>query len=167
MKIAINILKVLEIIVCAIWGIIFGIMTPLTLMYGDIVADSIADHYVLWVWLLNSCVFYIAGTFIVMLKAYKVALCFHTAGLIGSIVIYGIFSGIYKGNEELNPAQLYMPVIALFFLTLAITLIANKDKINQKLSETKDKKYEPSPSVLGGEYQAKLSEKEKNQKRKK
>lgn len=155
MKIAINILKVLEIILTAIWGIVFGIFTPLALMYNGIVADEIAQHFVLKLWLINSIVFYCIGTIIIMLKYYKLALCFHVIGTIISLVIYGIFSDIYNGVNAQNPAVLYMPVIFITFVTLAITIIANFKKINEKLSSVKEKQYEAAPSVLGGEYSIK------------
>ena len=162
MKIAINILKAIELIITAIWVVVCGILGPLTLMYGDIVPNLIADHYIMRVWLINSVVCYLAGTVIVMLKYYKVALCFHTLGMAVSIFIYGVFSGIYDVDSAQSPAQLYMPAISLFFLTLFITLIANFKQIKQFLTASKEKKYEPAPSVLGGEYTAKMPEKQKH-----
>lgn len=165
MKIAINILKVFEIILTAIWGIIFGVLTPLALMTGDIVAEGIAEHFVLKLWLINSIVFYIIGTIIVMLSLYKIALCFHGAGMIVSLVVYGIFSDIYNGVNAENPAVLYMPVIFITFVTLAITVIANFKKINERLNAVKEKQYEAAPSVLGGEYA--MTEAEKGKERKK
>lgn len=163
MKIAINILKVLEIILTAIWGIVFGIFTPLALMSNGIVADEIAQHFVLKLWLINSIVFYCIGTIIVMLKYYKLALCFHVTGTVISLVIYGIFSDIYNGVNAQNPAVLYMPVIFVTFVTLAITIIANFKKINAWLSSVKEKQYEAAPSVLGGEYV--IKEEDKNSKK--
>ena len=166
MKVVINILKAIELIITAIWGVVFGILTPLSLMYSGIVDKSIADHYVLWVWLINSVVCYLTGTVIVMMKHYKIALCFHTLGLVVSIFIYGVFRGIYDGVNAQNPAQLYMPVIAVFFVTLAITVIANFKDINKLLNTKKEKQYEAAPSILGGEYTAKVPEKKKSSKRK-
>lgn len=166
MKVVINILKAIELILTAIWGVIFGIFTPLSLMYSGIVDESISEHYVLWVWLINSVVCYLAGTVIVMMKHYKIALCFHTVGLAVSIFIYGVFCGIYEGINAQNPAQLYMPIIAIFFVTLAIAVIANFKEINRLLSTKKEKQYEAAPSILGGEYTAKAPEKEKKSKRK-
>lgn len=164
MKIAINILKALEIIMTAIWGIVFGILTPIALMSGDIVAEEIATHYILKVWIINSSVCYFAGTLILMLNLYKTALCFHTAGLICSLFIYGTFRSIYHGINAENPSVLYMPVIFITFLTLAITVIANYGKINRFLTAAREKKYEASPSVLGGEYELKEEEKTKRNK---
>lgn len=166
MKIAINILKVLEIIITAIWGIIFGILTPLALMSADIVAHSISDHYILRVWIINSVVCYCAGTVIVMLNCYKIALCFHGAGLIVSLFIYGTFQGLYSGIEAQNPSVLYMPVIFVTLITLAITVIANFRKINAFLSASKEKQYEAAPSVLGGQYEMKRENKNGGNKRK-
>ena len=166
MKIIINILKVIELIFTALWGVVFGIFTPLSLMYSGIVDKSISDPYVLWVWLINSVVCYLVGTIIVMMKHYKVALCFHTLGLAVSIFIYGVFCDIYDGINAQNPAQLYMPVISIFFVTLAITVIANFKEINRLLSTRKEKQYEAAPSILGGEYTAKMPEKKKSSKKK-
>ncbi|MBD5115698.1 MAG: hypothetical protein HDT46_10980 [Ruminococcaceae bacterium] len=167
MKIAINILKVLEIIITAIWGIIFGIFTPLALMTADIVSHSISDHYILWVWIINSVLCYCVGTVIVMLKCYKTALCFHGAGLIVSLFIYGTFQGLYEGVNAQNPSVLYMPVIFVTFITLAITIIANFKEINAFLSSTKEKKYEAAPSVLGGQYEMKQENKNGGSKKRK
>ena len=163
MKIAINILKGIELVITAIWGVVFGVFAPLSLITSG---EPISEHYILWVWLINSVACYLIGTIIVMLKFYKVALCFHTVGLAVSIFIYGVFNGIFDGMNSQNPAQLYMPVIAVFFVTLAIAVIANYEKINRLLSTKKEKKYEAAPSVLGGEYTAKAPEKKKKSKKK-
>lgn len=160
MKIAINILKALEIIITAIWGIIFGIFAPISIMYFDSV-PKLADHYIIRVWLINSVVCYIVGTIIVMLKYYKIALCFHGAGLIVSLYIYSVFQNIYDGIEAQSPAQLYMPIIFVTLLTLIITVLANYKKLSEKLEAKKDKGFEPAPSVLGGEYQADKPKKRK------
>lgn len=161
MKIAINILKGLEIVLTAIWGIFFGVLAPLSIMYGDTVDESIANHFIVKVWLVNSVLCYFVGTIIVMLGLYKTALGFHTAGLITSLVIYGVFEGLFN-NPELqnssikasNPSFLYMPVMFITLTTLAITILANYKKITEKLSQSGNKKYEPAPSILGGEYKA-------------
>lgn len=167
MKIAINILKGLEIVLTAIWGIVFGILTPLSIMYAGVVDESIANHFIVKVWLINSIVCYFAGTIIVMLGLYKIALGFHTAGLITSLAIYGVFQDMYSGVEAQNPAQLYMPVIFITIVTLAITILANYKKITDKLAQSNDKKYEASPSVLGGEYKARTPDSGKRKKGKK
>lgn len=159
MKIAVKILKVLEIIVAALWGIVCGIIVPLLIMYGDIVPKDLAEHYVFKVWIVSSAV-YIIGTFIVMLKGYKTALGFHTAGLISSIYIYSVFQGI-SGDGGAMAAGLYMPLMMLTAFTLAIVIMANYDKINQKLNKSKEKQYEAAPSLLGGEYKIEESKKNK------
>ena len=107
-----------------------------------------------------------------MLKCYKTALCFHTAGLIGSLVIYGTFQSLYEGIEAQNPSVLYMPIIFVTFLTLGIAVMGNFDRIKERLGEVKERKYEAAPSVLGGSYKMKEEEKgkraeDKSKKRKK
>ncbi len=163
MKIAVKILKVLEIIVAALWGIVCGIITPLFLMYGDIVPADLAEHYVLKVWIVSSAV-YIIGTFIVMLKLYKTALCFHGAGLISSIYIYSVFQGLSRDGSGMAEG-LYMPLMFLTAFTLAIVIMANYDKINQRLNKNREKQYEAAPSLLGGEYKAEDSSKKKKGKK--
>lgn len=153
MKIAINILKGLEIVITAIWGIVFGIFAPLSIMYSD-AAPDFADHYIVRLWLINSIVFYIVGTIIVMLKYYKVALCFHGAGLIVSLYIYSFFQGNYEGKTDQSPALLYMPIIFVTVITLIITILANYRKFTEKLEAKKEKEYQAAPSILGGKYQA-------------
>lgn len=157
MKIAINVLKGFEIVITAIWGIICGIFAPLSIMYADIVDQNIADHYIVRVWLINSIVFYIAGTVIVMLKHYKTALCFHGAGLIVSLYIYSVFQGIYEGKEAQSPAHLYMPIIFVTLITLIITVLANYKNFTAKLEAKKEKEYQAAPSILGGEYRSEKS----------
>lgn len=166
MKIVINILKVTELILTAIWGVVFGIFAPLSVMYSGIVDETISQHYIMWVWLINSAVCYLVGTIIVMMRHYKVALCFHTVGMAVSIFIYGVFRDICMEANIQNPAQIYMPVISIFFVTLAIAVIANFKEINKMLNTKKEKKYEAAPSILGGEYTAKMPEKKKSSKRK-
>lgn len=136
----------------AVWGIIFGILTPLSVMYAGIVDEAIASHFIVKIWLVNSILCYVVGTIIVMLGLYRIALGFHTVGLITSLVIYGVFQDIYSGVEANNPAQLYMPIIFVTLVTLAITILANYKKITDKLLEANNKKFEAAPSVLGGEY---------------
>lgn len=171
MKIAINILKGLEIVLTAIWGIFLGVLAPLAIMYGDMVDESIANHFIVRVWLVNSVLCYFVGTIIVMLGLYKIALGFHTVGLITSLVIYGVFEDIFNNPEfqnssikASNPAFLYMPVMFITLATLAITIIANYKKITAKLLESNNKKYEAAPSVLGGEYKTDKPEHKKGTK---
>lgn len=160
MKIAINILKVLEIIITAIWGILLGIFVPILLKGGDIAPQVISESPVLTVWIVSSSV-YLVGTLILMLKYYKVAMGFHLAGLGSSIYIYSAFENLRQGIEAENPAILYMPLIFLAIITIVITLLANYGKINEMLNKDKEKEYEAAPSLLGGEYKAKSGKKEK------
>lgn len=166
MKIFINILKGLEIVITAIWGIIFGIFTPLSIMYADIVSPQIAEHFIVKIWLINSIVFYITGTVLVMLKCYKIALCFHTVGLGVSLYIYSVFQSIYEGIEAQNPAQLYMPIVFVSLITIFIAFATNYNKIMDKLLSKKKESYLPAPSVLGGEYRIDENERSKKARKK-
>lgn len=152
MKIAKIALKVIILIMTSIWGIIFGIFAPLSIRFGDIVSPDIAQHYIIIVWLVNSILCYITGTVLIMLNLYKIAAVFHTVGMIVSFVIYGTFEQLYQGNTDKSPATLYMPIIFVTLLTIALAVIANWDKITEKLNSNEKKKYEASPSILGGTF---------------
>lgn len=151
MKILVKIIKAVEMVITAIWGIIFGIFAPIALMGSG---ERISGDPILWVWVIHSAV-YIVGTIIVMLKCYRVALGVHFVGLCASIYIYAVMQGMFAELTTQNPAQLYMPIILLPFLTLAIAIIANKERIERKLSGVKEKDYAPTPSILGGQYEIK------------
>ena len=152
MKVAKIVLKVIILIMTSIWGIIFGIFAPLSIKFGDIVNPEIAQHYIIIVWLTNSIVCYIAGTVLIMLNLYKTAAVFHSVGMVVSFVIYGTFEQLYQGHTDKSPAALYMPIIFVTLLTIALAVIANWDKITAMLNSNEKKKYEASPSILGGTF---------------
>lgn len=161
MKIAIRVLKIIVLILTSIWGIIFGIFAPYSIMTGDIVDPAIANHIIVVVWMLNSIICYITGTVLLMLNLNKIALIFHTVGLIVSLVIYGTFQSLYEGQTAQNPAQLYMPIVFVTILTLAIAIMANWNKIDEKLkgANANKKDYKPAPSIVGGTYEYKAENK--------
>lgn len=162
MKIAVWILKILILILTAIWGIIFGIFAPLAIHFGGIVDEAIAGNYIITVWLLNSIICYIGGTVLLMLNKYKIAMCFHIVGLAVSLFVYATFESLYVGHNASNPAVLYMPVVFISILSIILCVIANWKKIDARLKNANKKDYEEAPSILGGTYKA---EKEKGKKK--
>ena len=166
MKVAINVLKALILVLTSVCGIIFGIFAPLAIMFGDIVDAAISEHYIIKIWLINSIVCYIAGTVLLMLNLYKTASCFHFVGLIVSVFIYGVFQGLYEGQDATNPAGLYMPIMFVTILTFITTVLANKKVIEERLSKKKEKEHEAAPSILGGTYQYKEADTQKKRGRK-
>ncbi len=148
MKIAVKIIKIIILMMTAVWGIIFGIFAPLSIMQNEI-----TDSPIIIVWLLNSVICYIPGTVVLMLGLHKTAAVFHTAGLITAIIVYAVFERLFAASPSGSPAALYMPVIFISILTIIVAFITNFQKLNERLAEREMKKYAPAPSILGGTTQ--------------
>ena len=142
-KIAVIILKVLELILTTIFAVVLGIFGPLCIWYGDIVDSEVAsDPSAVW-WLVSSIV-YIIGLFVLMFGRSKIATCIHLAAAVGTLVTYHSFSELYENN---HPAALFMPSLFIAVLTIAIMLVINIPKWIQKRIERDN---EEAPSILDG-----------------
>lgn len=146
MKIFKIILKVILLILTAIWGMFFGIMAPLSIMFGDVVDVTISSNPIIIVWLINSIVFYTGGTFVTMLEHTKIASIMTCIGMIGTFVIYGVMENLYKSSESSSPTTMYMPCIFITITTLVIMLITNLPKWLEKKHIEENQK---APSILG------------------
>lgn len=123
-RIAVNVLKVLELIVTSIFAFTLGIFAPLCIWNGEQVEPELtADPSVLW-WMLSSIV-YIIGLFMVMLGHSKTATVIHIIAAGGTFVTYSFFTELYKNAETTGPTMLYMPCLFITMLTIGIMLIIN------------------------------------------
>lgn len=159
MKIAVKILKVLVLVMTAIWGIIFGIFAPISIMNNELVSDPIVS-----VWLINSIVCYVVGTILLMLNLHKIAAGFHTVGMVVTIIIYAVFEQLFAASTTGSPVALYMPVIFISILTIIIAFLTNFKNFEKKLEEKDRKQYEPAPSILGGTTEVKPTERKRKEK---
>lgn len=146
MKIFKAVLKVILLILTAIWGMFFGIMAPISIMFGGVVDPTIAEHPIIKVWLINSIIFYVGGTFVTMLGHTKIASILTGIGTIVTFVIYATMESIYANCEASSPTTMYMPCIFITIVTLIIMLVTNVPAwLDKKTKEENEK----APSILG------------------
>lgn len=144
-RVAVIVLKVLELILTTIFAAVLGIFAPLCIWYGDFVAEEMAaDPSAKW-WLASSIV-YILGLFCVMLGKAKIATVVHVIAAVGTLVTYSCYTKLFEGYEGTGPTALYMPSLFITVITIAIMLIINVPKWIDKHIE---KMNEEAPSILG------------------
>lgn len=145
-KVAVIILKVIELILTTIFALVLGIFAPLIIWYGDIiyVEEIVADPSIMW-WFISSIV-YIIGLFFVMLGHSKIATVIHIAAAVGTLIAYHFNMKLFEGSDSSGPVPLYMPSLFITVATVSIMLIINVpkwiDKHTQKVNEV-------APSILG------------------
>lgn len=144
-KVAVIILKVIELILTTIFALVLGIFAPLCIWYGDIVEPEVAsDPSALW-WLISSII-YIIGLFFVMFGHSKIATTIHVAAAVGTLITYHFYTQLFEGYESNGPTALYMPCIFITIVTVGIMLIINIPKWIDKHTQ---KENEVAPSILG------------------
>ena len=144
-RVAVIVLKVLELILTTIFAAVLGIFAPLCIWYGDFVAEEMAaDPSAGW-WLASSIV-YIVGLFCVMLGKAKIAAVVHVVAAVGTLVTYSYHTKLFEGYEGTGPTGLYMPSLFITVITIAIMLIINVPKWVDRHIE---KMNEEAPSILG------------------
>ena len=144
-KVAVIILKVIELILTTIYALVLGIFAPLCIWFGDIVdAEVAADPSALW-WMISSIV-YIIGLFFIMFGHSKIATVIHIAAAAGTLMTYSYYIKLFEGYEGNGPTVLYMPSLFITVVTIGIMLIINIpkwiDRHTQKMNEV-------APSILG------------------
>ena len=144
-KVAVIILKVIELILTTIFALVLGIFAPLSIWYGDIAVEEIAsDPSIMW-WFISSIV-YIIGLFFVMSGHSKIATVLHVAAAAGTLTAYHFNMLLFEGSESSGPVPLYMPSLFIAVATVGIMLIINVPKWIEKHEE---KANEIAPSILG------------------
>lgn len=144
-RVAVIVLKVLELILTTIFAAVLGIFAPLCIWYGDFVAaEMAADPSAGW-WLASS-IAYIIGLFMVMLGRSKTAAVIHVIAAAGTLVTYSYYTKLFEGYEGSGPTLLYMPSLFITVITIAIMLIINVPKWIERHIK---KMNEEAPSILG------------------
>lgn len=145
-KVAVIVLKVIELILTTIFALVLGIFAPLCIWFGDIVAEEVAkDPSAVW-WLASSIV-YIAGLFVLMFGRTKIAAVIHGIAAVGTLITYSYYLKLFEGYESNGPTALYMPSLFIAVITLAIMLIINVPKwIEGHIKKVN----EVAPSILDG-----------------
>lgn len=145
-RIAVIVLKILELIITTIFCVCLGIFGPLVIRGMDdpeISADPSSIY-----WLVSSCI-YILGLFVLMFGHSKTAAVIHTVAAAGTLVTYASYANMFKDQDAsigMGPTLLYMPCLFLTVLTFVIMMLINfpkwMDKHVQKVNEQ-------APSILG------------------
>lgn len=147
------ILKIIETGIVCIWGVAVGIFFPLCILLSGaeiVPADIAARTDIMIVWLVTAIVGYILPAALIFGRHYRIAACLSAAGLVGVLVVNGMFDDLYKYTEgSTGPDGLYLPLI--FATLLVIFILAVEERANiAKLFETKKaEKEEKAPSILG------------------
>ena len=151
-KVAVVILKVIELILTTIFALVMGIFAPLSIWYGDIfdaemVAYPLIGALLMW-WLISSIV-YIIGLFFVMSGHSKIATVIHVIAAAGTLTAYHFNMQLnmllFDDTNGSGPIPLYMPSLFITVATIGIMLIINVPKWIEKHEE---KANEEAPSIL-------------------
>ena len=144
-KVAVIILKVIELILTTIFALVLGIFVPLIIWYGDTITveEIVADPSIMW-WFISSIV-YIIGLFFVMGGHSKIATVIHVAAAAGTLTAYHFNMKLFAASDSSGPAPLYMPSLFITVATVGIMLIINVPKWVEKYEE---KANEEAPSIL-------------------
>ncbi len=144
-RMAVIVLKIIELIITSIFCLCLGIFGPITIWFGFDDPDMASQPAVLC-WLISS-VIYIAGTVVVMLGHSKTASCIHAAGAVGTLVTYYNYMLMFADIPDNNgPSVLYMPCLFLTIITVIIMLLINLPKWIEKRERRINAK---APSILG------------------
>lgn len=145
-RVVVIILKVLELILTTIYGLVLGIFAPLIIRgSSDLVDPEICQSPAIIVWLAAS-ILYIIGMFTVMLGKSKIATGIHLAALVGTLVANQIFAVLFRDFVGGNPLSgLYLPCVFITILTMAIMLIINIPKV---LDAKVQKENAAAPSIF-------------------
>lgn len=142
-RVAVIILKVLELIMTTIFGLCLGIFGPLAILAMDdpeISGDPSSIY-----WLITSAL-YIIGLFILMMGHSKTATAVHVIASVGTFVTYSAYQQMFRDVDTTKgPTALYMPCLFITVMTIVIMLLINLPKWIDKRVQ---KANEQAPSIL-------------------
>lgn len=142
-RIAVIILKVLELIMTTIFGVCLGIFGPLAIRAMDDPAISSDPSSIYW---LISSGLYIVGLFVLMLGHSKTATVIHILAAAGTLVTYSSYMHMFRDVDTgKGPTALYMPCLFITVMTIVIMLLINLPKWIDKHVQ---KANEQAPSIL-------------------
>lgn len=153
MKVLSVILKIIETGIVCIWGVAVGIFFPVCIMASGaeiVPADIAARTDIMVIWLVTAVVGYLLPAALIFGRHYRAAACLSVLGLVGVLVVNGMFDDLYRYTEgSTGPDGLYLPLI--FATLLVIFILAVEERANiAKLFETKQaEKEKKAPSIFG------------------
>ncbi|MBQ9383643.1 MAG: hypothetical protein IJT87_05350 [Ruminiclostridium sp.] len=152
MKILSLILKIAETLLVCVWGVAVGIFFPLLILVcgSEIVEPDIAARTdIMAVWIVTSTVGYVLPAALIFGKHYRVAAGLSFAGLVGVLIVNGMFEQLFIYTEgTTGPDELYLPLIFATLLDIAILAIEERHNIAKLFEDTSRKKEEKAPSIF-------------------
>lgn len=148
------ILKIIMLILTAIWGLGCGILFPaFILATGDeIVAADIANDPVIIIWLITAIIGYIIPAVLIMCRLCKTASVMSLAGFVGILIVYSRFANLYQHTENsVGPSELYLPCVFITILIIIITVLENIPNIKAYLEHKNEEKNAAAPSILSSD----------------
>ncbi|MBO6231670.1 MAG: hypothetical protein J6O50_14020 [Ruminiclostridium sp.] len=151
MKVLSIILKVIETGIVCIWGVAVGIFFPVVIMISGSDVIPIAEQtHIMVVWLVTAAVGYVLSAALIFGKHYRVAAALSVIGLVGVLVLNGMFDALYAQKDFTSaPHDLYLPLIFATLLDIFILAIEERRNITKLFEDSKAKKEEKAPSILG------------------
>ncbi|MCM1335406.1 MAG: hypothetical protein NC084_04835 [Bacteroides sp.] len=145
-------LKVVLLILAAIWGIGCGVLFPVMILStgAELVPEAIAADAVIVVWLATAVVGYVIPAILTLCGFYKTASVLSLLGFGGVVAVYARFAALYADTAGSNgPTELYLPCIFITILILAVTAIENRERLKSFLDRKSEEKDKPAPSIFG------------------
>ena len=154
-------MKVIMYFFAAIWGVVFGILVPITLMF-DIEGVEKLPAFIPVMWIITSFVCFIAPCVLVKLELHKIAAGFTLCGFVMLFVIHFL---LLKNSVSSGIAFFYLPLVCETIAVCLIALFSDMGEIRRKRYQKKKAKIAPAPSILGkGTYQTKVGFSEESEK---
>lgn len=141
MKAAKITMRILVILFTSVWGVFFGIITPIVIMSDKLLPAG--SDYIIVVWLITAVTGYFIPCFLVMLNFSKAAAGFSIAGTILTLYIHSALTSL-----EHNASFMYLPQIFMTIFTVIYIFIINHNYIGELNKKRIEKRDAPAPSIL-------------------
>lgn len=141
-RVVVIILKVIELILTTIFGVVLGIFGPIVIRGLDIQGVSSDPSSIYWI---VTSGLYIVGLFILMLGHSRIAAAVHIIASVGTFVTHFAYLNVFRDQQN-GLMGLYMPCLFITVITIVIMLLINLPKwIDKRVSRAN----EQAPSILG------------------
>jgi hypothetical protein len=151
MKVLSIILKIIETGIVCVWGVAVGIFFPAVILAsGSEIIPIAAETDIMIVWLVTSAVGYVLPAALILSRHPRIAAVISVLGLVGLLVLNGMFESLYSVKENVAaPHDLYLPLIFATILDIFILTVEERSNIAKLFADSKAKKEEKAPSILG------------------
>ncbi|MDR1754738.1 MAG: hypothetical protein LBR74_07530 [Eubacterium sp.] len=125
--------KILIFLLASIGGILFGVIVPAFLIFGDLINRELADHHVFFVWIVMGFIGYIVPAVLFILGRPAVSLIFSLIGSLLCAYIHLVFSRFNNEGAEITAWFMYLPQlfvtgILIFFIIIKRAVLSKEEK---------------------------------------